>query len=193
MAAARQGPTGRTRPLVSQPVAPAQIVAGVLGVTLIAAGLAGLAVDSSFATGADLRSGRLLIFDVNGWHDVVHLATGLLLLGGVGDNRRARSVCRLFGLGYIVVTIAGLAGGDHAFGLIPINAPDDVLHVVLALVALGAAAVSKDWRDSIARHQVVMPDPDGARQVVGPGSGHVGGPRVTQPRVDRRLPHRRHP
>ncbi len=194
MAAARPGPAAPARqPLTPQPVAPAQVVAGALGLTLVLAGIAGMVVDSSFTTGSDLGGSRLLVFEVNGWHNVVHLATGLLLLGGVGNNRRARSLCQLFGLAYIVVTIAGIAGGDDAFGLIPINVADDVLHVVLALVALGAAAASKDWRDTIARHRVVMGDAGDAAQVVGPGSGHVGGPRATQPRIDSRLPHRRHP
>jgi hypothetical protein len=178
--------------LVPEPVAPAQVVAGVLGVVLVVAGLLGLAVNSSWDTGASLDRSMLLGLDVNGWHDVVHIASGLLLLAGLGSNSRARSVCRLFGLAYIVVTIVGIADGHDVFGWIPINAPDDVLHGLLALVALWAAALSKDKRDAIARYRTVVEEPDDAR-VVGPGSGHVGGPRAIGPRIDRRLPVKKHP
>lgn len=173
--------------LAPQPVAPAQIVAGVLGAALVIAGLAGLAVDSSFDTGAGLDGERLLGLEVNGWHNLVHLASGLLLLAGLGSNRRARWVCRLFGLTYLIVTIVGLADGDDLFGLLPINAADNLLHAALVIVALWAAARSKDKRDIVARHRVVVPEREAGERIVGPGSGHVGGPRAVGPRIDRRL------
>ena len=178
--------------LARVPVSPAQKFAGVVGLVLVAAGLIGLAVDSSFDTGAGLDGGRLLGLEVNGWHNLVHLASGLLLLAGLGSNRRARKVCRLFGVAYLVVTIVGLADGDDLFGLLPINGADNILHAVLAIGALVAAARSKDRRDAIAQQRVVLGEPDVAR-VVGPGSGHVGGPRASDPRVDRRLPVKTHP
>lgn len=177
---------------VPQPAAPAQVVAGVLGIVLVAAGLVGLAVDASFDTGA-VQGDRLLGLEVNGWHNVVHAASGLLLLAGLGSNGRARKVCRLFGLAYVVVTIVGLADGSDVFGLMPVNAADNVLHALLAIVALWAAALSKDKRDIVARDRVVVAAPHDPTQVVGPGSGHVGGPRSIQPRIDRRLPQKRHP
>lgn len=178
--------------LVPQRPSPAQVVAGVLGAVLVVAGLLGLAVDSSWDTGASLDRGALLGLDVNGWHDVVHVASGLLLLAGLGSNSRARTVCRLFGLTYVVVTIVGIADGRDVLGWIPINAPDDVLHALLAVVALWAAARAKDRRDTIAKYRVVVEAGDGGH-VVGPGSGHVGGPRAIGPRVDRRLPVKKHP
>ena len=179
--------------LAPQPVAPAQVVAGVLGAVLVVAGLLGLAVNSSWDTGASLDRSMLLGLDVNGWHDVVHIASGLLLLVGLGSNSRARSVCRLFGLTYLVVTVVGIVDGHDVFGWIPINAPDDVLHALLALVALWAAALSKDKRDAIAKYRAVVAEPEDTGRVVGPGSGHVGGPRAIGPRIDRRLPVKKHP
>jgi hypothetical protein len=92
-----------------------------------------------------------------------------------------------------VVTIVGLADGDDILGLFPVNPADNVLHAALAVVALWAAARSKDKRDILARDRVVVRAPEDAAQIVGPGSGHVGGPRATQPRVDRRLPVKQHP
>jgi hypothetical protein len=176
-----------------EPVTPAQIVAGVLGIVLVLAGLVGLLVDTSWHTGSGLQGKHLLGLEVNGWHNVVHIASGLLLLAGTGSRRAARGVCRLFAVAYIVVTIAGIAGGNDAFGFIPINAADDVLHAVLALVALWAAALSKDRRDILARDRVVVGEQFDDAHVVGPGSGHVGGPRAIQARIDRRLPEKTRP
>jgi hypothetical protein len=168
-------------------------VAGVLGFTLILAGLIGFAADSAFDTGAGIDGDRLLGLEVNGWHNLVHLASGLLLVAGLGSNARARKVCQLFGLTYLVVAIVGFADGDDLFTLLPVNTADNVLHLVLALVAFWAAALSKDKRDIIGQDRVVVDDREDPTRVVGPGSGHVGGPRAIQARVDRRLPVKKHP
>lgn len=194
MAAEGPGPTAPERPfLAPEPVLPAQVVAITLGIVLVVVGLLGLAYDTSWGTGESLRSRSLIGLAVNGWHNVVHLASGLLLLAGAGSNARSRALLRLFALTYLVVFVAGLADGDDVFGFMPANAGDDVLHGLLVVIALWAAGVSKDTRDAIARDRTVpAEDEDGAR-VVGPGSGHVGGPRAIGPRIDRRLPVKRHP
>ena len=176
-----------------QPVAPAQVVAGVLGAVLVLAGLIGFGTDGSFETGAGLDGDTLLGLEVNGWHNVVHIASGLLLLAGLGSNGRARRVCKLFGVTYLIVTIVGLADGNDLFTLLPVNAADNILHAALAIVALWAAAISKDKRDIIGKDRVVVAGREDSTRVVGPGSGHVGGPRATQPRMDRRLPVKKHP
>lgn len=176
-----------------QPAAPAQIVAGVLGAVLVVAGLVGLAVDGSFDTGAGINGDRLLGLEVNGWHNIVHGASGLLLLVGLGSNNRARKVCKLFGLTYLVVAIVGFADGNDLFGLLPVNTADNILHAVLAVVALWAAKLSKDRRDIVAKDRVVIAERETGERIVGPGSGHVGGPRAIQPRIDRRLPVKKHP
>lgn len=179
--------------LAKQPANPAQIVCGVLGITLIVAGLVGLAVDTSFDTGAGVNGHELLGLEVNGWHNMVHVATGLLLLVGLGSNRRARSICRLFGVAYLVVAIVGFADGNDIFGLFPANSADNWLHIVLAIVALWAAALSKDRRDQVSRDRAAVAEAEDPAHVVGPGSGHVGGPRAITPRIDRRLPLKKHP
>jgi hypothetical protein len=92
-----------------------------------------------------------------------------------------------------VVAIVGLADGDDIFGLFPINPADNILHIVLALVALWAVRLSKDRRDQLGRDRAVISEPEDPTRVVGPGSGHVGGPRAVTPRIDRRLPVKKHP
>lgn len=189
------GPTAARRPLPApQPAAPAQIVAGVLGAALVVIGLLGLAVNGSFHTGASMTSDDFLIFGVNGWDDLVPgVAFGLVLLAGTVSRGAARGACRLVALGYLVLFVAGLAGGDDAFGFVPAGAADDILRAVLAVLLLGAAAMSKDRRDALARRRVVVAASPDAPHVVGPGSGHVGGPRAIEPRIDRRLPQKIHP
>jgi hypothetical protein len=176
-----------------QPAAPAQAFAGLVGAVLLLLGLIGFAVDASFHAGGHLDGHRLLGLEVNGWHNVVHVASGLLLLAGLGSNARARRVCGLFGLTYLVVTVAGLIDGSDVFGLFPVDPADNVLHAVLAIGALWAAARSKDRRDVLARDRVLVAEREEGSRVVGPGSGHVGGPRAIQPRIDRRLPVKQHP
>ena len=180
--------------LAPQPKSPAQVTAIVLGLLLVLVGLIGLAVNSSFHTGDALTSDKFLIFPVNGWDDVVPgVAFGLVLLAGAPSRSGARAACRLVALGYLVLLVAGLVDGDSAFGFVPAGAADDALRAVLAVVLLLAARRSKDRRDTLARDRVVVGASEDDARIVGPGSGHVGGPRAIGPRIDRRLPQKTHP
>ena len=120
---------------------PAQVFALVIGLTLVAAGIAGFFYNASFATGDDVpRDAVIGILDVNGWHNVVHIATGVagLVLAGSYDG------ARLFALGggalYLVVAVAGFIAGDGGvlLGLIPVNTEDNLLHLLIAIAGLGA-------------------------------------------------------
>ena len=120
---------------------PAQVFALVIGLTLVAAGIAGFFYNASFATGDDVpRDAVIGILDVNGWHNVVHIATGVagLVLAGSYDG------ARLFALGggalYLVVAVAGFIAGDGGvlLGLIPVNTEDNLLHLLIAIAGPGA-------------------------------------------------------
>ncbi len=120
---------------------PAQVFALVIGLTLVAAGIAGFFYNASFATGDDVpRDAVIGILDVNGWHNLVHIATGVagLVLAGSYDG------ARLFALGggalYLVVAVAGFIAGDGGvlLGLIPVNTEDNLLHLLIAIAGLGA-------------------------------------------------------
>src|SRR3954454_18389877 len=117
---------------------PAQAFCGLVGAVLILAGILGFFGDSSFG-GPDER-GTFLGLDVNGWHHLVHIATGLLRLAGLPNATMARVVCVLFGLSYALVAVLGWIDGSDVLGIIPIDAADNVLHSVLAVLALLAAA-----------------------------------------------------
>jgi hypothetical protein len=69
---------------------PAQMYALVFGAVLLFAGIIGFFWEASFD--GDARDGVLGILDVNGWHNLVHIASGL---AGIALSRRADSA-RLF-------------------------------------------------------------------------------------------------
>jgi hypothetical protein len=117
---------------------PAQLYALLFGITLLAVGIIGFFVDSSFGRGSNVHGDDLIIFEVNGWHNLVHIASGL---AGIALSRRPDSA-RLFALGfgavYLAVTIWGFVDGNDVIGLIPVNTADNILH--LAIAGLGLAA-----------------------------------------------------
>src|SRR3954451_16567279 len=77
--------------LAPQPATRAQIIAAVLGLVLVVAGVVAVAVNSSFDTGSALRSDEVLGFAVNGWDALVlTLGLGLLLLIGALRRKWAR-------------------------------------------------------------------------------------------------------
>jgi hypothetical protein len=120
----------------------AQWFALVGGATLVVVGILGFFADSSFEVGGSIDGDTLLGFEVNGVHNLVHIASGLLLLSGVPRNRWARRVCFIFGSTYALVTIIGLINGVTVLDIIPVNPADNILHIGLTTAALAAAIVS---------------------------------------------------
>lgn len=131
----RQNSEGRT---------PAQWFAYVFGAVLVLVGIIGFLADSSFDTGTSgLDGDKLLgIFEVNGWHNVVHILTGLLLLAVAGKRKTAKAGVLFFGIAYGLVTLIGLIDGKDVLGLLPVNPADNVLHIVLTATAILAALAS---------------------------------------------------
>ena len=115
-----------------------------VGLTLILVGLLGFFADATFdtATGGDLDGDDFVVFEVNGWHNLVHIASGLLLLVGIAKHELAKTVLIVFGVTYVAVSVIGLADGKDVLGLFPIDKADNVLHIVLAASALLVAFVS---------------------------------------------------
>lgn len=113
---------------------PAQMYAYAVGGVLLLVGLPGV----KRAVG-----GKLLgIFEVNGIHNLVHIASGLLLLAVAPKRATARYGVIAFGLVYGLVTLIGLIDGRDVLGLIPVNPADNVLHIALTAGALLAGFLS---------------------------------------------------
>ena len=117
---------------------PAQQYCRLAGLALLLAGIAGFIVDGSFDTGTAVDGKDLLILEVNGWHNVVHLASGLFLLAFAMRHAAARLAALAFGVIYGIVTVIGLADGVDVLGLFPVNPADNVLHILLTVAALAA-------------------------------------------------------
>jgi hypothetical protein len=125
---------------------PAQLYALLFGITLLAVGILGFIADSSFDTGSNVQGSDFIIFEVNGWHNLVHIASGI---AGIALSRRADSA-RLFALGfgavYLLVAILGFIDGNDVLGLIPVDAADNVLHLAIAALGIGAGLASSPTR-----------------------------------------------
>ena len=123
---------------------PAQIYALALGVVLVLVGILGFFVDSSFDTGSNVQGDSLIGFEVNGIHNLVHIASGLVGLALAGKNSTARLFAFGFGAVYALVAIIGLIDGETVLGLIPVNGADNVLHLAIAATGILAGIASPE-------------------------------------------------
>ena len=124
---------------------PAQVYAVVIGATLVVAGIAGFFYNASFGSGDGTdRDAVLGILDVNGWHNLVHIASGVLGLAVARAYDAARIYAIGLGLAYLLLALLGfIAGnGDEIFDLIPVNTEDNVLHLLIGIAGLGAGVTT---------------------------------------------------
>jgi Domain of unknown function (DUF4383) len=124
---------------------PARLYCVLVGAVLVIAGILGCFWEASFATGDSIKSDDLVgILAVNGWHNLVHLLIGLLLLAAAGSA--ARTAALGVGLLYVVLAIWGFLEVDNGVGvlldLVPINNEDNWLHLILGLTGLAAGAAT---------------------------------------------------
>ena len=122
---------------------PAQWYSLVAGAVLLLIGILGFLVESNFDFGSDVEGDSLLGFEINGTHNLVHLASGALGLAAFRRRSTAKTFALAFGAVYLVVAIVGVIQGDNVLGIIPVNGADHVLHFALALAGLGAGYVSR--------------------------------------------------
>ena len=115
---------------------PAQIWARLIGIVLVIAGAAGFFYSATFGSPGHTEA-VFGILDVNGWHNVVHIATGALGLVMAGSYSGARTYCLLLAVVYAAVAIWGFVLGDGGaiLSIVPVNTEDNVLHALIALVS----------------------------------------------------------
>jgi Domain of unknown function (DUF4383) len=127
---------------VSRDRTPAQLYSLLFGIVLLAVGILGFIADSSFDTGSNVEGSDFIIFEVNGWHNIVHILSGLLGLALSRRRDTARAYALGFGAVYLVVTIWGFITGDQVLWLIPVDTADNVLHLLIAATGLAAGLSS---------------------------------------------------
>jgi hypothetical protein len=152
---------------------PAQGYCLAAGAVLLLAGILGFLADASFDTSASsdadvrgnadgqLQGDGFLGFEVNGWHNLVHLVSGVVLLAAFRRRGPAKAVALAFGVVYGIVAIIGLIDGNDALGIIPINTADSVLHIALAALGIIAGLASPgDHRDGTRRDERLRAERD---------------------------------
>lgn len=114
----------------------------VFGAVYVLVGLVGFAVTGyggldTFAGNGDIQ---LLIFDINPFHNVVHIGVGALWLGAAAASANKPNL--IFGVNfgiagvYGLATVLGFAGGLTALSIDAGLAPDNFLHLATAAAGL---------------------------------------------------------
>lgn len=136
--------------------------------TLLLVGILGFIADATFDTGSNIQGDSFLGFEVNGWHNLVHLASGLLLLAAANTRPSAKAVAIGFGFVYGIVALWGVIDGEQVLGVLPVNAADNILHVALSLLGIATGMLSPTTkREQLRKHE-----------------GRRGGRTVAQPAED---------
>jgi hypothetical protein len=125
---------------------PAQLYALSFGAVLLIVGILGFIADASFGAGSDVQGSDFIIFEVNGWHNLVHILSGALGLAVFRRPDAARAYALGFGAVYLVVTIWGFITGDQVLWLIPVDTADNILHLLIAAAGLAAGLSSRAER-----------------------------------------------
>ena len=117
---------------------PARLYATLVGAALVVAGILGFFYSASFGSPGAVDE-ALGIFAVNGWANVLHVLTGALGLLVAGYAARQYSL--LLGIAYVVLAAWGLVlgSGSPILGFVPVDAAENLLHLVLGLLGIAAA------------------------------------------------------
>jgi fucose 4-O-acetylase-like acetyltransferase len=128
---------GRTAPVG----ATGSASAAALAATLLVWGVLGFALGGMHQL-FSVSGTELLVFQLNPFQNILHLALGgIVLWGAVRPRTSARPALLGAGLALAVLTVLGLAWvGDPEANRLAANGADNVLHAVLAAVALLLAA-----------------------------------------------------
>jgi Domain of unknown function (DUF4383) len=123
---------------------PASLYAGLIGAVLLVAGIIGFFYSASFGSPGSTDA-VLGILEVNAWHNLVHILSGVLGLAAFASGPRAsRTYALVFGVVYLVVAIWGFIIGsqESILGFLPVNTEDSILHLILGVLGVGAYAAS---------------------------------------------------
>jgi Domain of unknown function (DUF4383) len=116
---------------------PNRLLGAVFGVVYLLVGLVGFAV-TGFSDFAGTNTGdKLIVFEINPLHNLVHIAIGVLLLVASRAVSTAKGANTLVGAVYLLVGVIGLFIIDSDANILSLNSADNVLHFASAIVLLG--------------------------------------------------------
>jgi Domain of unknown function (DUF4383) len=132
---------------------PARLYCTLVGGVLVIAGIIGFFYEASFDAGDSLVSDDVFgILAVNGWHNLVHLGIGVILL--IGAGYASRELTLGVGILYIALAIWGFLVVDDGIGdilnLVPVNTEDNFLHLILGLTGVAAGSATPKERAPVA-------------------------------------------
>jgi hypothetical protein len=118
---------------------PARFYAAAVGALLLVIGIFGFFYSASFGAPGAVED-AIGVLKVNGWLNLLHVLTGAI--GLFAASYAARPFALAFGLLYTVLAVWGftLGAGDAILGFLPASGANDVLHLVVGLLGLAAAA-----------------------------------------------------
>lgn len=126
---------------------PAQGFALAFGVAYLTVGILGFAVTGWDRFFSDTGE-KLIVFELNPFHNVVHLALGLVWLVSSDKHYRAKTVNLAFGAAYAVVGILGVLGLLNS--ILSTNSADHGLHFVSAALALYFGTFGAEFPQAVA-------------------------------------------
>lgn len=100
------------------------------GLVLLVRGTVGVVLDPTFESPGE------------GWHQLIHLTSGVVLLASSGRAGTALALALWFALFYAAVAAVGFINGHDVAGVIPVQGGDNLLHTVLTVTSLGAGLLS---------------------------------------------------
>jgi hypothetical protein len=117
---------------------PARLYATLVGALLLIGGIVGFFYSASFGSPGEVD--RMLgVFAVDAWVNVFHILTGALglLVAGYASRRYALWLGAL----YVALALWGFAigSGEAILSVFPVNTGDNLLHLVLGALGVGAA------------------------------------------------------
>lgn len=123
-----------------------QQLAVVLGAVYLLVGVAGYAW-TGFSGWLDSEGATMILFEVNPFHNLVHVLIGAMWLVAARVQRRGVAAGTFLGIGaaYLGAAILGFIGALPIMAIDAGLAPDNFLHLLTGLVAVGIAVVLGDW------------------------------------------------
>src|SRR3954447_5918179 len=129
---------------------PAQVYALLFGAVLTIAGIIGFFYSAHFGSPGK-TSDVFGILTVNGWHNIVHVLTGVIGLAVLGSYAASRSYAIGLGVVYILVAIWGfiIGSGEAILSIVPVNTADNFLHLLIGIAGIAAFVATPAVRDRV--------------------------------------------